>query len=383
MTGKKKIVFLEYFPSLGGGQSVLLRLIDKMRHKYDVSALIFKKGHIEKELNRLKIKYSYIPSPKTVKFRHFFPMLMFQRKLITFLKTEKPNLIYANNFFSVKLSADAACFLRIPLIWHKHIIIDKAKNSYLARQIRHFSRLANKIICVSGAVKDSLSAIGVDEDRLIMVHNGMEIKPNREKNHRNKIRKKHGFSSNFVAGTVGFLRGNKGFDILIKAAALIKEKNRNIKFLITGSGEDNDTKTEYELKKLADDLDLRDTVVFAGYQDKDVYMPAFDAFVLPSPAEPFGLVTIEAMAKGLPVIAFNTGGTKEIIKNNYNGFLADKVNEALLAEKIMEVYKKRSKLAKIKRNAIKTVKEKFNLSKQTEKIGKIIDNTLGISYKSA
>ncbi len=373
----KKILFLEYFPFIGGGQAVLLRLIDKLKCKYDISVLVFKKGDIEKELTKLKIRYFHIPSPKTVKFRHFIPMFLFQKKLLAFLKEEKPDLIYANNFFSVKLSADTANFLKIPLIWHKHIIIDKTHNSYMARQIRHFSKMVRKIICVSKAVRDSLAALGVDENKLITVHNGIEIKDFKGRSQIQKIRKKYGFKDNFMAGSVGFLRSNKGFDILIKAAALIKEKNKDIKFLIIGKGEDNDVKTEHELKKLAEYLGLSDTLVFTGYQDKQAYLPAFDAFILPSPAEPFGLVTIEAMAQGLPVIAFNAGGTKEIIKNNYNGFLADNINESSLAEKILEVYTKRNKLLKIKKNAVKTVREKFTLENQVKEISRIINGVLG------
>src|SRR5271157_1611730 len=151
MTGKKKILFLEYFPFIAGGQNVLLSIIENLKKDYDVEALIFNRGEIENRLKELKVKYHFIQAPKTVKYRYFLAFAKFNKEIYEFIKDGGYDLIYTSGHFSTKLVVPALKKLKIPLIWHKHLIIDKGYFSYMASQVRKFSRFADKIICVSDA----------------------------------------------------------------------------------------------------------------------------------------------------------------------------------------------------------------------------------------
>jgi len=116
-----------------------------------------------------------------------------------------------------------------------------------------------------------------------------------------------------------------------------------------------------------------DSVIFAGFQNKLDYLPAFDLFCVPSPGEPFGLVTVEASAMGVPVLAFKTGGTMEIITKNVDGFLLSRVDHISLAEAIIRLSKDKKLLAKVSRNAVKNVKKRFDIKIMMHKMIGIVN----------
>jgi len=93
------------------------------------------------------------------------------------------------------------------------------------------------------------------------------------------------------------------------------------------------------MKKLADRLGVMDCVEFIGWIPPEkikTYYRKASVFVMPSLMEGFGLVFLEAMAQGLPVIGGNVGGTAELIKEGENGFLVDPGDVSTLGENIRE-----------------------------------------------
>ena len=104
----------------------------------------------------------------------------------------------------------------------------------------------------------------------------------------------------------------KGLEFVIRALPLVKE---DVKSLIAG----RDNPTYY--KRLALKFGVLDKVIFAGFVSGiSEYFAAFDIFVFPTAYEVFSLVTLEAVASGLPILATKVNGTEELIKEGYNGF---------------------------------------------------------------
>lgn len=375
MKNRKKILFVEYFSFLGGGQVVLLNLLKYLKNDYEIYFLLFNRGQIEKKLKELKINYFFIKPPDKVKYRYFWKIIPVLIKIYRFIKKLKPDIIYANCYFAVKLLAPVLRILKIKTIWHKHIIIEKNYNSYLASEIRKYSKFVEKIICVSKAVKESLIKIGVCEKKLVVIYNGIEFEKNK-KDMREKIRKNYNLNKKFVIGAMGYFRENKRFDIFIDMAKILKNFDCNFRFILSGEAVNGNNFLENKLRAMVKNYQLNDIFIFTGYVDRYKILPAFDIFVLPSQAEPFGLVTLEALSLGIPVIAFATGGTKEIIKDNKTGFLVKKVGPEYMANKILKVYKNRSLLNKIKINSKKLVKSKFDLKIQIANIKYLIENTV-------
>lgn len=134
--------------------------------------------------------------------------------------------------------------------------------------------------------------------------------------------------------SLGSVNENKGPHILIKAIdMLVNEGYKDILLVIVGDG-----LFRAQLEKLVDDINMTEYVRFDGYQlDKYAYYKAADIFVLPSimKNEIFGIVNLEAMAMGVPIIASDIGGVPEIVKDKETGLLVPPNNPEKIANAIM------------------------------------------------
>ena len=138
----------------------------------------------------------------------------------------------------------------------------------------------------------------------------------------------------------------------------------NAKLIIGGSGPEKD-----KLVKLCDDLDLKNNVIFVGYIDNadlPKYYASSDVFVLPSietkggDTEGLGVVLLEAMACGTPVIGSNIGGITDIIIDNKTGFLTQPENAENIAEKIIELLSNKGTRQMVSDNGLITIQENFS-----------------------
>ena len=121
---------------------------------------------------------------------------------------------------------------------------------------------------------------------------------------------------------VGRIEPLKGLDILIRAVSMLHDA-ANAKLIIVGGGLEDDAEME-RLKSLASQLDISDIVSFTGAVSQErlpVYYSAADVFVLPSWYESFGLVALEAMSCGTPVVVSRVGGLRTFVENGKTGYL--------------------------------------------------------------
>jgi glycosyltransferase involved in cell wall biosynthesis len=372
MTGKKKLLFLEYFSFMGGGQRVLLDLIRGLKKYYDIEALVMNRGMISAGLEKQGIKIHFLQAPAKAKYRYFAGYIPFLLKLNGFLGENKFDLVYSGSLFAAKLAGPACLIKKIPLIWHKQLIIEKPYFSYNASQVRLVSGFASKIICVSDASRLSMEKAGVDPGKMLTIYNGVDIPRAGLKKARVDFRKKFRVGKDFACGTVCIFRRNKGIEMLIDAAEIISKSNGKIKFFLAGRADPGEEWFEEKLRRTVREKKLRN-FVFTGYADKYIFMPGFDLYVMPSPNEPFGLVTIEAMGIGIAAVGFNSGGTAEIITDGKNGMLAAQTTPEALAAKILCAYGNAKKLRAMSKNAAATVKEKFSLEKQVKSVRGVIE----------
>jgi glycosyltransferase involved in cell wall biosynthesis len=125
----------------------------------------------------------------------------------------------------------------------------------------------------------------------------------------------------------------KGQKYLIDAMKIMTEKRKDVLCFIGGSGPLKD-----KLQKQINDSNLQDYVKLIGFVPDEllpIWMNACDVFVLPSLAESFGIVQIEAMACGKPVVATYNGGSEEIITSEDYGFLVGPANPEELTEIVL------------------------------------------------
>jgi glycosyltransferase involved in cell wall biosynthesis len=222
-------------------------------------------------------------------------------------------------FFPIKLLASLK---KIPLVVTWQEVWDKYWYSYLGRVggavgrliERLVIKLSTNIIAHSAKVKQNLIYCGATEDKIEVIPDGVDLRfieaiaPSSEKN-------------DLIF--VGRLIKDKNVDILIKSTFFVKKELSSIKCLIIGDGPE-----KQDLIMLAEKLNLRDNIVFRGfveYEEMVSHMKASKIFVFPSTREGFGIVVIEAMACGLPVITVDhpMNAACEFIKDNQNGFICE------------------------------------------------------------
>jgi D-inositol-3-phosphate glycosyltransferase len=189
----------------------------------------------------------------------------------------------------------------------------------------------------------------------------------------------------FIVLFVGRLEWRKGIGTLISASRLLRPEVPNLKIIIVGGkifGRDKNNSDFKEYKRLqekAEDEKVNDLVSFLGRIDNahlsSCYRAA-DVFVVPSYYEPFGLVTLEAMANKTPVVASNIDGLAAIIKHGENGLHFEPRNALDLKEKILSLYKSKDLVLKITENGYKEVREKYSWYKIVGQISDIYNNLI-------
>jgi glycosyltransferase involved in cell wall biosynthesis len=137
-----------------------------------------------------------------------------------------------------------------------------------------------------------------------------------------------------VVGFVGSIGPNKGLDTLLAVAARLRARHPDLCVAVLGAAQAGDVHLR-NLERGIARLGLERTVRLLGYRpDAAVLCAGFDVQVVPSLAEPFGLVVLEAMAQGVPVVATDAGGIPEIVRDGREGFLVPVGDDAALAARV-------------------------------------------------
>lgn len=241
----------------------------------------------------------------------------------------KPDIIHAHSCVWGGYSAmKIAQVENIPLVITEHFtgFSRNIIKNYEKPLIRKQFKSADKIIAVSeGLKKDIMDYCG---------GKNIDVIPNMVNIDFFNI-KQSIYKEKFIFLSVSYLTHKKGIDILIKAFANLF-KGKNVELHIGGDGEEKKS-----LEELAKDLKIECQVKFLGALSRDEVNDAMNQcniFVLPSRFETFGVVFIEALACGKPIIATKTGGPDDIVNRN-NGLLADVGSLESLKKCMLDIYK--------------------------------------------
>lgn len=215
----------------------------------------------------------------------------------------------------------------IPLVITEHSSVERGpyvKKSYLPFICDSYKK-AQKVITVGNGLKNEIESLSGRHD-IKVIGNLVDL---------SKFTiKKRIKNEKFIFFSLAFLEGEKGFDTLIKAFAK-KFKDKEVILYIGGDGSQRAW-----LEALTEEHGVKDQIIFLGALSRDdvaKWMNKCDCFVLPSRYETFGVVYIEALASGRPVIGALNGGAEDII-NNLNGYLVPIDDIDILAEKMIKVY---------------------------------------------
>ena len=174
---------------------------------------------------------------------------------------------------------------------------------------------------------------------------------------------------------IGRLTRFKRIDLALKAIAVAKQRGDRIPLIIGGDGEER-----ANLMKLAQRLKLNDQVQFVGrLSDEELlsYLRRAKFVVFPTTNEPFGLVPVEAMACGTPVIVSDSGGPRETVIQGETGLLFKAGSDVDLADKIQLMWNNGDLINRMSFRARKHAEEKFGWDGVADKLAKIFQELPG------
>lgn len=238
---------------------------------------------------------------------------------------------------------------------------------YLSKDLISIHRF-NLIIAVSNELRDNLRyGYFLSKNRISVIYNGIDLdlfQPSNE--NRSKIREKYEIQKDDkVLLVLGRIEKQKGMHLAILAMPEILQKYPNIKLLVVGTGSYLDS-----LKELVINMSISDLVIFCGQISHEItylYYCASDIFINPTMCiEAFSLVTIEAMACGVPIVSTNLGAIKSIIENEKTGLLLSHTTANDIAKNVIRILSDQKLSDFISLNAQKSAKERFNEEKMAE-----------------
>ena len=367
-----KILLLSsrFFPHVGGVEKVIESLAEKLSKDNEVIVL----SSLDKDANFLriespivdvdgyKLKRIWMNIPRSFLGAVIFPYRFLHAVylLVIFLKKQKPDVV--NFHFPDDVSIYlwfARIFCKFPLIVNihgndLHIFSKMFFHKYF---IKSELNDAKKIIVNSKYMKDDMSLFAkIESSKIVIIPNGIDV------SYINNIPEQKYIESDYLF-FVGRFVYKKGVDILIRAFSEIKDKN--LKLVIEGKGEEKG-----KIERLIIELGMSERIILVGgnlsEEQKFAYMKGALIGVVPSRIEPFGIVALEYLACGIPLIASNTGGLVDILEDKKTCVFFENENHKDLTEKIDALFED-SKLRKtLSKNGQELVR-KYTLDEVSKK----------------
>lgn len=257
------------------------------------------------------------------------------------IEEQEYDIVHAHDWLTFRSAMRVKEKKNIPVIMHVHSVeSDRAGSGYgnpLIREIEWLGlSLADKIVAISNHTKRAIiHDYGIPPHKIEVVHNSVGMNDMKAISDVNaytylSAMKQNGYK---VAVNVGRLTVQKGLPNLLRSFKLVVEKRPKSLLLVVGSGEQY-----HELIKQANDLGIGANVVFADFQRGKKLRDAFsigDLFIMPSVSEPFGLVPLEAIGYGTPVLISKQSGVSEVLQNSLK---VDFWDTKEMANKILAVF---------------------------------------------
>lgn len=338
------ILFIVRTMGIGGTENVVLQLCETLSGYVNKIVVCSTGGAHENELKEMGIKHYKIPDVAGKKLSDVLKTILVLKKII---KTEKITIIHSHH----RMAAFYA-----ELVAGKGIAkIATAHNTFQNKKIlTRFAYHNTQLVAVGEMVKKNLvSYYNIPVRQVEVIHNA--VKPFYGNIVEDSLIKQLHDEGCFVVGNIGRLSEQKGMEYFIKALPDVIEKHHEVRFIIAGSGED-----EEKLKNLSEEINVTDYIHFLGYRtDVQNLMRQLDLIVLSSLWEGLPLTPIEAFSVGRTIIATAVDGTVEIVKDGVDGWLINPKDSAQIADKICALVEKPETKENMEAQAFKKYQSEF------------------------
>jgi len=287
-----------------------------------------------------------------------------------FLRKERIDIVHLNNSVPIKEEwLVAGKLLGKKCVGHQRGIVPSSPRSGLVARMRRAARMVDVAISVSDAVREDLKEKGAVFKKNVVIYDALPEEYLAARNGSGQNAEDQSLSSTPKIGIIGNIKPWKGQKVVIEALPPLVRKYPGIKCLIVGEASADWHDYREELDALISRHGLQENVVFTGYRKNicDI-MNSLDVVVHASISpEPFGMVVIEAMALGKPVISTNFGGPKEIIEQGVTGILISPDDPSELARVLEHLFENWPEAQQMGKRAREHVKQHFTVEENVSK----------------
>jgi len=371
-----KILFYNHTGQVSGAERMLLMILARLNQRlFDPLVICPEPGPLLGMATSLGVPVQSVPvlgarfTWRVDLLLHYLKsFFLVIRELRRKIVRAKPDLIHANSIRAGLVASAATLGMRTIVVWHLHDLLPRHP---LSTGVRLFAFLnpRTRMIAVSQAVAENFAGgtygVGAGlRKRTTIILNAIDLeKFQLDSTASQKVRDELDLGdSRPVIGIVGQLTPRKGQLELLRAFARVLGENPKAALLVVGAPLFNhDQEYEQRLKDTARELGISEHVRFLGARsDVAAVMQSLDLLVVNSAAEPFGLVALEAMACGTPVVAAACDGLAEIIEHEVDGWLVPPGDEPAMAAAIIDLNRQPARRAQLAEQGKKRVRARFS-----------------------
>lgn len=371
---KIKVFHVVTLLELGGAQQNTLFTVAHLdREKFEVGLICGKGAYLDEEAKKIpQLKLYFIN--ELIRPIHPYYDFIALIKIYKILKKERPEIVHTHSSKAGIVARSAAWIAGVPYIIHSiHGFGFNPYQKFLVRKIFIFlEKWIAKFTHILIAVTQENIKLGValkigKVEQYALIRSGVELQKIRREAQNSKpnhLREELKISpESKIILNVGPFKIQKDPVTFIKIAGMILQNIPEVQFLMVGDGELRNN-IEREIKKQGIEKNIQ---LLGWRRDIPQLLQISDLFVLTSLWEGLPRAAVEALIVGNPVVAFAVDGLKEIVKNNQNGFLISPNQMNEMAEKIVQILKNKSLLESLKKDAIQSIDNSFDIHNMIHK----------------
>jgi len=359
------VLYITPVSERGGAEVVLLNILRHHdRARFTPIVCLLKAGPLSQDISALGIKWFSVSSGR---FRNVFETVRAVREIRRIMRQYDVDLVFSNMAMGHLYGGLAVFGMPVKRVWFQHSISSGELIDRLAALIP-----ADRLYTNSQASLRAIRHLHPNARGVQVIYPGTEIPHSVLPNERALIRRSLGVPEDaLVVAMVGRFQRGKGQHVFIEAAKAVRRQRSEAYFLLVG-GTQFSLEPEYkvELEDLVQRYRLSNAVVFAGWRnDVPGLLSAVDVLVHPAIApEALGLVVVEALLQGKPVVVSRQGGLTEIVSEGETGFLVPPGDGAALASKILLLLSDEGLRKEMGERGRKLVLKRFTMSRMIEEL---------------
>lgn len=368
---RQRILHLINTAGPGGAETVFLELATRFStDKWFSIAVVPEVDWLTRQLRNTGTHVVVDGAKQLLDFGYF-------RRMVELIRREGVDVIHAHLFGPTVEAAFLSVITSVPVIATIHGTGDLSPEERLKwLKFAAVRRGVDRLVFVSDSLREHFLAVApLDRRRTAVIPNGVDLARHLISSDRFAVRQEFGIPAEaFVVGAVGNLRPVKRYDLFLRAAALLYERDPRYRFLVVGQA----TEPLFgELLALRSNLGLDSVVHFTDFRsDVEQLLSTFDLYCISSDSEGFSIATVQALASGKPVVATRCGGPEEILEHGKTGYLVPTGSAVAIASAIERLREDPALRNTLGDRGQAMVSERYSISTQTGRYERLYDEVI-------